>query len=95
MATRFRDFLLKEIMVDVDPNDPESINKIRQNLRTAQVNPDAVQRTNIQRAQLDRQQAQQDQGPTAALQARIAKTKEYLAKLEWQLNKLQQKNTKV
>ena len=91
MAMTFRDYLINEVMVDLDPNDPESLTRVRQDIRLAQQDPEKLRRMKLQQARDEQTQAQQQgQGPTSALQIRIARTKQYLAQLERQLAQIQQ-----
>lgn len=90
MALTFREYLLNEVMVDIDPNNPESLTQVRQDLRMAERDPEKLRRMKLQQAREEQKQAQQGEGPAASIQARIARTKQYLAQLERQLAQVQQ-----
>lgn len=79
------EYLLNEITVDVDPNDPSSIQNIKQKMTKAKQNPQRAAREQGIKAKNDLRDAQKSKAsPTKAIDVKIAKLKQQLSTLQTQ-----------
>ena len=94
MKETLKEFLLKEVMLDVDPNDPNTVLNIKQKLNKAKRNPDRVNRDQVIKAKDDIKTAQKSDSPTKSIDIKIARLKQQVATLTVQKQQIQ-KRTKT
>ena len=81
--------LLQELTLDIDPNDIQAVNSIKQTLARAKSNPQRANREATLAAKGELKSAQSaEQSPTKTLDVKIAKMKQQLSLLQQQRNQL-------
>lgn len=95
MKKSLMEYLLNEITVDIDPNNPESIRNVKQTINRAKQNPTRATRTQITKSKEDLATAQKaEASPTKNINIKIARVKQQLATLQQQKEQIssRQKN---
>lgn len=96
MEFSFKDFLEENVSVDIDPNANAAATNavVRKAARVAGASPQRFSREQMLAAKAERKAAMSmaQDDPNASLRARVAKTKELLARLQMQLNMAEQRD---
>lgn len=89
-------YLLNEISLDVDPNDPNAINNVKRSVNQAKRNPVKANREQNIKARNDLKKAQQADAssPTKSIDIKIAKMKQQISALQIQKSNIK-KRTKT
>ena len=87
------DFLLNEISIDVDPNDPQAVSKARTQINRSKANPARHNRDQVSNARKELSTVNKSENsPTKAISVRIARLKQQIATLQDQKSKISKRN---
>lgn len=87
------EYLLNEVILDVDSTDPDAILGVRQRANRANQNPERVKREQIKKSREELKTAQQsEQSPTKQIDIQIARKKQELATLTTKREQIKKRN---
>ncbi|MCK5307707.1 MAG: hypothetical protein KAJ73_03765 [Zetaproteobacteria bacterium] len=94
MKLSLMEYLLNELTIDVDPNDPNSLTNVKQSINQAKRNPSAASRQSLKNTKDALSTAQKaENSPTKALDVKIARMKQQIATLQQQKERISSRPT--
>lgn len=92
----FKDYLLNEVNMDVDLNDPNDATlQIKRAARLAKTSPQRLGRQEQEKARAGVAAAKAEEGPTAAIKQQIAMLQQRLAQLQMKLASMQKTSGEI